>query len=204
MMPISFITHSCRSSSSSRNTSSAAERRAATLYRGEAYQFRQIQNPQPTWGPGVKQDVEVTFGVLSGPADAEGRHHRDVHVILPHDAIWQRSDADGDDVFGVVYDAAFPAGPTLLVGKDGDVGALAVVGVGTWMNRRLLAVFKLATERRMRRALLTDDKLQGELVLFGIVGAIEGELDMELLPPTHDEKGGVVKHGPVLLLVHLT
>lgn len=176
----------------------------ATLYRGETYQFRQKQNPQPTWGPRVKQDVEVTDGVLSGPADAEGRHHRDVHVILPHDAICQRSDANGDDVFGIVYDTAVPAGLTLLVGKYGDVGALAVVRIGTWMNHRLLAVFKLATEKRMQWALLTDDKLQGELVLFGIVRAIEGELDMELLPPTHDEIVGVVKHGPVLLLVHLT
>lgn len=162
------------------------------------------QNPQPTWGPRVKQDVEVTDGVLSGAADAEGRHHRDVHVILPHDAICQRSDADGDDVFGVVYDTACPAGLALLVGKDGDVGALAVVRVGTWMHRGLLAVFELATEKRMRWALLTDDKLQGELVPFGIVGTIEGELDVELLAPTHDEMGGVVKHGPVLLLVHLT
>lgn len=125
-------------------------------------------------------------------------------MILPHDAICQRSDADGDDIVGIVGDAACPAGRTLLVGKDGDVGALAVVRVGTWMNRRRLAVFKLATEKRMRWALLTDDKLQGELVLFGIVGAIEGELDMELLPPTHDEIVGVVKPGPVLLLVHLT
>lgn len=125
-------------------------------------------------------------------------------MILPHDAICQRSDADGDDVFGIVCDTAFPAGLTLLVGKDGGVGALAVVRVGSWMNHRLLAIFKIATEKRTRWALLTDDKLQGKLVLFGIVGAIEGELDMELLPPTHDEIVGVVKHGPVLLLVHLT
>lgn len=125
-------------------------------------------------------------------------------MILPHDAICQRSDADSDVVFGIVYNTTCPAGLALLVGKDGDVGALAVVRIGTWMNHRLLAVFKLATEKRMRWALLTDDKLQGKLVLFGIVGAIEGELDMELLPTTHDEIAGVVKHGPVLLLVHLT
>lgn len=56
----------------------------------------------------------------------------------------------------------------------------------------------------MRRSLLTDDKLQGELVLLGVVGAIEGDLDLELLSPTHDEIVGVVKHGPVLLPVHLT
>lgn len=56
----------------------------------------------------------------------------------------------------------------------------------------------------MWQSLLTDDKLQGELVLLGVVGAIEGDLDLELLSPTHDEIVGVVKHGLVLLPVHLT
>lgn len=93
--------------------------------------IRQKQNLQPTWGPRVKQDVEVACGVLSGPTDAKGSHHRDVHVILPHDTISQRSDADCDNAVGGVCDAACPAGLTLLVGEDRDVGTLAVVGLGT-------------------------------------------------------------------------
>lgn len=88
-------------------------------------------NLQPTWGPRVKQDVEVAYGVLSGPTDAKGSHHGDVHVILPHNTICQRSDADGGNVVGGVCDAACPMGFTLLVGEDRYVGTLAVVGLGT-------------------------------------------------------------------------
>lgn len=124
-------------------------------------------------------------------------------MILPHDTISQRSDADCDNVVGGVCDAACPTGFALLVGENRDVGTLAVVGLGTWMNHGLLA-FRLAAEKMMWQSLLTDDKLQGELVLLGVVGAIEGDLDLELLSPTHDEIVGVVKHGLVLLPVHLT
>lgn len=155
-----------------------------------------------TWGPRVKQDVEVAAGFLSGPANAVGRHHGDVHVILPHNAICQRGDADGEDFVGGVCDAARPVRLPLLVGEDGNVGALAVVGVGAWRNHELLATLKLA--RRMLSSLLTDHKLHGELVLLGFVGAVEGDLDLELLSPTHDEIIGVVKRGPVLLLVGLS
>lgn len=55
----------------------------------------------------------------------------------------------------------------------------------------------------MHSSLLTDHKLQGELILLGFVGAIEGDHDLELLSPTHDEIVGVVIHGLVLLLVNL-
>lgn len=55
----------------------------------------------------------------------------------------------------------------------------------------------------MHSSLLTNHKLQGELILLGFVGAIEGDLDVELLSPTHDEIIGVVKAGLVLLLVNL-
>lgn len=51
-------------------------------------------------------------------------------MILPHNAIRQRSDADGQDAVRGVCDAARPARFPLLVGEDGNVGALAVVGVG--------------------------------------------------------------------------
>lgn len=158
----------------------------------------------PTWGPRVKQDVEVTGGFFSGPANAEGCYHSDVHVILPHNAVCQRSDADGEDFVGGVCDAAWPARFTLLVGEDGNVGALAVVGVGSWGHQGLLATLKLPQRTAPCTALLTDHKLQGQLILLGLVGAIEGDLDQELLSPTHDEKAGVIKRGPVLLLVDLS
>lgn len=58
-------------------------------------------------------------------------------------------------------------------------------------------------QRSRRSSPLTDHKLQGKLILLGFVGAIEGDLDLELLSPTHDEIFGVVKRGPVLLLVIL-
>lgn len=56
----------------------------------------------------------------------------------------------------------------------------------------------------MHSSLLTNRELQGELVLLGFVGAVEGDLDLELLSPTHNEIIGVVKRGPVLLLVNLS
>lgn len=56
----------------------------------------------------------------------------------------------------------------------------------------------------MHSSLLTNRELQGKLVLLGFVGAVEGDLDLELLSPTHNEIIGVVKRGPVLLLVNLS
>lgn len=50
---------------------------------------------------------------------------------------------------------------------------------------------------------LTDDKLHSELVLSRFVGTIEGDLDLELLSSTDDEKVGVVQRGVVLRLVDL-
>lgn len=212
MMPISFITHSCLSGSSSRNTSSAEEQRRATTFSSQRNKLDSAPPPKkkkkrkkvnPTWGPRVKQDVEVAAGFLSGPANAEGRHHGDVHVILPHNAICQRGDADGEDFVGGVCDAARPGRLPLLVGEDGNVGALAVVGGGAWMNHRLLAPLKLK-HGRCPSSLLTDHKLHSKLVLLGFVGPVEGDLDLELLSPTHDEIIGFVKRGPVLLPVGLS
>lgn len=50
---------------------------------------------------------------------------------------------------------------------------------------------------------LTDDKLHSELVLSRFVGTIEGDLDLELLSSTDDEKVRVVQRGVVLHLVDL-
>lgn len=50
---------------------------------------------------------------------------------------------------------------------------------------------------------LTDDKLQGNLVLSGVVGPVEGDLDLELLTSADDEIVRVVVHGVVLHLVAL-
>lgn len=55
----------------------------------------------------------------------------------------------------------------------------------------------------MHWSLLTDHKLQGKPILLGFVGAVEGELDLELLSPPHNEIIGVVKRGLMLLLVYL-
>jgi len=87
---------------------------------------------KPTRHPGIEEDVEVSALVPSGPADAEGRLHGDVHVVLPHDAVCRGSDAHGDRGAGGVHDAAFPGALALLGGEDGDVGALAVLRAGAW------------------------------------------------------------------------
>lgn len=50
---------------------------------------------------------------------------------------------------------------------------------------------------------LTDDKLHSKLVASRFVGTIEGDLDLELLSSTDDERVRVVKRGVVLGLVDL-
>ena len=61
-------------------------------------------------------------------------------------------------------------------------------------------------------ATLTNAKLHSELVLVGVVGPVEGDLDLELLAPANDQEVGVeavrvvllvVDLGPVLHHVHL-
>lgn len=93
-----------------------------------------VKNPKPTWRPGIEEDVEVSAVVLSGPTDAEGRHHGDVHVVLPHNGVCRRSDAHGDRVVGDVCDAASPGALTLRGGEDRNIGALAVLRAGAWVN----------------------------------------------------------------------
>lgn len=100
-----------------------------------------VKEPEPTCSPGVEEDVEVSALVLSGPADAEGRHHGDVHVVLPHDAVRRGSDAHGDRVAGGVCDAACPGALTVLGDEDGNVGALAVLGVGAWVSREQRQIY---------------------------------------------------------------
>ena len=50
---------------------------------------------------------------------------------------------------------------------------------------------------------LTDDKLHSKLVARRFVGTVEGDLDLELLSSTDDERVRVVKLGVVLSLVDL-
>lgn len=90
-----------------------------------------FQKPEPTCHPGIEENVEVPAVFLSGPADAEGRHHGHVHLVLPHNAVCRGSDAHGHHVVGGVGDAAMPGALALAGGEDGDVGALAVLWVGT-------------------------------------------------------------------------
>lgn len=92
------------------------------------------KNPKPTCHPGIEEDVEVSAVVPSGPTDAEGRCHGDAQVVLPHNLVRHRSDAHGDHVVGGVYDAAFPGRLPLLGGEYRDIGALAVVRAGAWVN----------------------------------------------------------------------
>lgn len=94
-----------------------------------------IKKPKPTRHPGIEEDIEVSAFVPSGPTDAEGGHHSDVQVVLPHNAVCRRSDAHGDRVVGGVCDAAFPGALALFGGEDRNVGALAVLRAGAWMNR---------------------------------------------------------------------
>lgn len=58
-------------------------------------------------------------------------------------------------------------------------------------------------DEKTQSALLTDGKLQSELVLGWFVGTIEGDLDLELLSSTDDEIVRVVQRGMVLQLVDL-
>ena len=50
---------------------------------------------------------------------------------------------------------------------------------------------------------LTNNKLDSELVIVGLVGPVEGDLDLELPPAAHDERvaGGLAS--VVMLLVDL-
>lgn len=74
-------------------------------------------------------------------------------------------------------------------------------GLAPGGTRGLLAM--LTPAGWLHSSLLTDHKLHSKLILLGFVGAVEGDLDLELLSPTHDEKLGFVKGGAVLLLVRL-
>lgn len=63
--------------------------------------------------------------------------------------------------------------------------------------------FDQQLDENAQSALLTDGKLQSELVLGRFVGTIEGDLDLELLSSTDDEIVRVVQRRVVLQLVDL-
>lgn len=93
-----------------------------------------IKKATPTWFPGIEEDVEAAFVLTSGPADAVGRYHRDVQLVLSHNAVCCRSDAHGDYIVGGVNDAALPGSLALLGGEHRDVGALTVLRAGPLEN----------------------------------------------------------------------
>lgn len=95
---------------------------------------KKTESPKPTCHPWIEEDVEVSRVVPYGPTDAERRHHCDVQLVLPHNAVCHRSDAHGDHVLGDVRDTARPGALTLLGGEDRNIGALAVLRAGAWVN----------------------------------------------------------------------
>lgn len=88
------------------------------------------RNLKPTCHPWIEEDVQLPGVVSSGPTDAKRRHHRDVQLVLPHNAVCYGSDAHGDRFVGGVDDAACPGALLLLGGEDRNVGALAVLRTG--------------------------------------------------------------------------
>lgn len=88
------------------------------------------KTPKPTWHPRIKEDVQVSGSVLSGPTDADGCHHCNVHVVLSNNAVCRRSDGHGYNVVRGVSYTACPGGLTVLGGEDRNVGALAVRRIG--------------------------------------------------------------------------
>lgn len=93
------------------------------------------ESPKTTWRPRIEEDVEASAFILPGPTDAEWCHHCGVHCVMPHDAVCHWSDAHSDCVVRGVGDAACPGALTLLGGEDRNVGALAVLRAGAWVNR---------------------------------------------------------------------
>lgn len=142
MIPISVITHSCLSVSSSRNTASSEGRQhVGCLSRTKVklgcyssdfqrHTHKKKKTTQHTCHPGIEEDVHVPGAFLPGPADAIRCHHSNVHLVLPHNAVCCWGDGHGDHVVRGVCDAAFPSGLMLLCGEDRDVGALAELRAG--------------------------------------------------------------------------
>lgn len=98
--------------------------------------MKKKENPKLTCHPRIEEDVEVLLFVPPGPTNAKGRHNCDVHVVLPHNAVCLGSDAHGDHAVRGVRDAAFPGALTLLGGEHRDVGALAELRAGAWVNSK--------------------------------------------------------------------
>jgi len=67
-------------------------------------------------------------------------------VVLPHGAGGSSRDAHSDRVVVGVGDAALPGARTLILGKDGGVGALAELRAGAWRKR---GTFDIKTESRL-------------------------------------------------------